>query len=81
MLGHLAGLLTTIAVIPQIKKVFVTQKVDDISVPMFIVMLSGVTLWTVYGAIKGEVPILIFNGISAVLNGVMLVMIFKLKSE
>ena len=68
LIGIVAGVCTTIAVVPQIYKTWKTKKVMDVSIGMFIVLILGVALWTVYGVIKKDWPIIITNGISVVLN-------------
>ena len=39
---------------------------------MFIALCIGVGLWTVYGIMKGDWPIILTNGTSFILNGIML---------
>ncbi|NNE32805.1 MAG: SemiSWEET transporter [Winogradskyella sp.] len=77
IIGLLAGLFTTIAIIPQIIKAIRTGNVESIS-PIFIgILLLGVGLWTVYGFLKSDWPIIITNGISFVLNTIMLLIYFN----
>lgn len=77
LIGSLAGLFTTIAIIPQIIRSWRTKKVKDVSIVMFIILITGVSLWVVYGIIKKDIPIIITNGISVVLNLIMLLFIIK----
>lgn len=77
--GLLAGLFTTIAVIPQIVKAIKTREVDNISPFFFIILLMGVGLWVVYGVLKTDWPIIITNGISFLLNVLMLTIYYKEK--
>ncbi|MHA7056084.1 SemiSWEET family sugar transporter [Aquimarina sp. M1] len=77
IIGTLAGIFTTIAVVPQIVKAFKTQKVDDVSPFYFIILLLGVGLWTFYGVLKMDWPIILTNGISFLLNTIMLLLYFK----
>jgi len=77
IIGSLAGLFTTIAVLPQIVKAIKTRRVEDVSIFMFAILCLGVGLWTVYGVIKDDLPIIITNGISFILNGIMLVIILN----
>ena len=77
----LAGIFTTIAVIPQIVKALKTHKVKDISPIFFSILLVGVGLWTYYGILKNDLPIIITNGISFVLNGCMLLLYFTSNKE
>lgn len=74
-IGIGAGFFTTVGVLPQIIKALKTQKVRDVSPYMFIILCIGVGLWTVYGVIKMDWPIIITNGISFVLNAIMLVIL------
>lgn len=75
LIGILAGIFTTIAAIPQILKAWKSKKVDDVSPLMFCVLILGVLLWTIYGVIKMDWPIIVTNGISVILNSTMLVLI------
>ena len=79
IIGYLAGIFTTIAVIPQIYKALTTNKVDDISPVFFSILLLGVGLWTVYGILKIDWPIILTNGISFILNALMLSIYLKNK--
>ena len=79
IIGILAGIFTTVAVIPQIYKAIKTNKVDDISPVFFSILLLGVGLWTVYGILKTDWPIMVTNGISFMLNATMLGIYIKNK--
>ncbi|GEQ85879.1 hypothetical protein ULMS_13870 [Patiriisocius marinistellae] len=81
IIGTLAGIFTTVAVIPQIVKAVQTKKVNDISPVFFSVLLLGVGLWTYYGILKKDWPIILTNGISFLLNGFMLVFYFVTKEK
>lgn len=80
LIGTLAGIFTTVAAIPQIFKAWKTKKVDDVSPKMFLVLTLGVALWTVYGILKADAPIIITNGISTILNSTMLFLILKFRN-
>ena len=75
IIGILAGICTTVAVIPQIIKAWKTKKVEDVSPGMFIILMCGVGLWTVYGIGKKDWPIILTNGISLLLNSFLLYLI------
>jgi MtN3 and saliva related transmembrane protein len=77
IIGTLAGIFTTVAVIPQIYKAIKTDNVDDISPIFFSILLLGVGLWTLYGILKNDWPIIITNGISFLLNMTMLAIYIK----
>lgn len=76
IIGILAGVFTTLGVLPQIIKAIKTKKVNDVSPLMFVVLCLGVGFWTVYGILKMDWPIILTNGISFILNAIMLYIIF-----
>ncbi|RNL87222.1 hypothetical protein ED312_10445 [Sinomicrobium pectinilyticum] len=81
ILGLVAGVCTTIAVIPQIKKSWRNKEVEDISPLMFIILVTGLSLWTVYGIIKKDIPIILTNGTSLMLNGIMLYLMMRYRKK
>lgn len=79
ILGLVAGVCTTAAVVPQIWKAWKTKEVDDVSPGMFFVLLAGLALWLVYGIIQKDIPIIATNGTALLLNIFMLFLIFRYK--
>lgn len=77
VLGLVAGVCTTAAVVPQIWKAWKTKKVKDVSPGMFLVLITGLALWTVYGIIQNDLPIIITNGVALALNSLMLYLLFR----
>jgi len=61
IIGIIAGVLTTSSFIPQIIKILSTKKTGDISLIMYIVFMTGMSLWLVYGIFLGELPIILAN--------------------
>ena len=60
-LGYLAGVLTTIAFVPQVLKVWLSKSTSDISLIMFIIFTVGVLLWLIYGLIINDYSLVITN--------------------
>ena len=81
IIGFIAGILTTVAVLPQLIKSWKTKKVMDISPFMFVLLLGGVGMWVVYGIVKNDYPIILTNGISFLLNLFMLVIMLLYQSK
>lgn len=77
ILGLVAGAFTTAAVIPQIWKAWRTKEVDDVSPGMYFVLITGLALWTIYGVIKSDIPIIATNGLAFMLNCFMLYLYFS----
>ena len=81
LLGFAAGILTTVAILPQLIKSWRTKKVVDISPVMFLVLITGVGLWAVYGILKNDWPIIITNSISFLLNFSMLFLLVSYRKK
>ena len=74
VLGLVAGLLTTASLIPQALKIWKTKSAKDVSLRMFTAFSLGVALWLVYGILKKEIPIIVWNAASLTLGGAILAM-------
>jgi len=81
ILGIVAGALTMCGIIPQIYKAHRTRKTGDISKGMLTVIMSGVLLWTVYGILKNDFPIILTNAMAFLLNAYMLYLVYQLNSK
>lgn len=79
VLGVIAGVLTSISMIPQLIKVIKEKNVDDISLVMLLVLISGLSLWVWYGLMKNEMPIILSNAFAVLVNISLLIcyMIYK----
>lgn len=77
IIGLIAGVCTTVAVIPQIRKAWKTKKVNDVSPGMFAILMLGVGLWVVYGITQNDIPIIAANGVSLGLNSFMLYLMLR----
>ena len=61
IVGFIAGILTTVAFVPQIIIVWRTRSAEDISLGMYTLFTLGVVLWLVYG-VGGVVKARHFDG-------------------
>ena len=68
VVGIAAGVCTAMSMIPQIVKVIKEKKTEDISLFYLLVLLFGLGLWTYYGILKDDLPIIATNIFSMVLN-------------
>ena len=69
VVGLATAVCTTGANLPQLKKAWSTGQTDDISLNMLLVLSCGLALWVVYGVLKGDIVIILANGISLTLIG------------
>lgn len=72
--GLAAGALTSIALIPQVIKIWHTKHADDISASMFVIFTVGVALWLIYGIQAGSLPVMLANAVTLVLALVILIL-------
>jgi MtN3 and saliva related transmembrane protein len=77
ILGLVAGVFTTFAVIPQIMRVYKLKSAHEISLIFTATLLTGVLIWLVYGIVLGLAPLIIWNSIGAVLNACLLLAKFR----
>jgi MtN3 and saliva related transmembrane protein len=78
-IGGIAAFCTTASYFPQLKKCWQTGKAGDLSLKMFLILTTGVALWSVYGFLKGDIVIIAANTISlALLAGILY---FKLRER
>ena len=63
-IGLLAGVLTTVAFIPQLLKIYASKSGKDVSARMFVMFSVGVALWLVYGILIGSPPVIIANTVT-----------------
>ena len=66
VIGLFAAASTTIAFFPQMIRTIRTKSTEDISLPMYTLMVIGQLLWLLYGIFQGDLPIVLANGISSV---------------
>jgi MtN3 and saliva related transmembrane protein len=76
-IGIIAGILTASSMLPQVIKVMKEKKAEEISLLMLIVLITGITLWVVYGVMKKDMPIIATNAFSLLVNGVLIVLRIK----
>ena len=76
-LGFIAGILTTVAFVPQVIKIWKTRHARDISLGMFAIFSSGVLLWLFYGIEIGAMPVIVANAVTLGLS--LTILVFKIK--
>ncbi len=81
IIGTIAGILTSVSMIPQLIKVLKEKEVENLSWGMIAVLLTGVSLWVVYGIMKDELPIILSNGFSVLVNTTLLIYYFRYKNK
>jgi len=77
--GITAGCITAMSALPQLIKIIKEKKVEDISLWTLIVLITGLSLWTLYGFLKDDIPILATNLFSLLINVMLVFLRLKYK--
>jgi MtN3 and saliva related transmembrane protein len=77
IIGLVAAISSTIAMLPQVIRVWKTKSCKDVSLGMFMIMTISQVTWLTYGTLVGELPIIASN--SVVLIQTMAILTFKFK--
>jgi MtN3 and saliva related transmembrane protein len=80
VIGTVAGILSTTSFVPQVLKAW-REGTESISQRMYMVTVSAFTLWTIYGFVIGSWPVVVFNALSLILSGTILVLKLRSRGE
>ena len=65
--GVAAALCSMGSFVPQALKIMRDHEADAVSAPMYVVTVAGFALWTGYGVLIGQWPLIVANAISGAL--------------
>ena len=77
VIGFMATGFAVTSTVPQIRKALRTKKSDDLSIRFIIVLITGLSLWVVYGVGKNDIVLIIGNLTAVALNSYMLFLKIK----
>ena len=81
-IGYFAAVLTTISFLPQVIHTIKIKDTRSISLTMYSMFFVGTICWLIYGVIIHSLPVILANGITMLLAGIILIMKIKnLKKE
>ena len=63
IIGTVAASFTTAAFFPQAIKTLRTRETSGLSLSMYLLLVTGVALWLLYGLMIGSRPLIVANGI------------------
>lgn len=72
LIGYGAAALTTAAFVPQAVRSWSTRDLSGISLSMYSLFTLGVGLWLVYGLFIDSWPVILANGVTLALAGLVL---------
>ena len=77
--GIAAGVLTSISLLPQLIKIIREKKAEDISYFMLIILLLGLSCWVWYGILRDDLPIIVTNSFSLLVNTLVIIFTIRYK--
>ena len=81
ILGYACGFCTTIAFLPQTIKSIRSRNVSGLSLSMYVIYCIGLIFWILYGVYLNSFQMVLFNGITLLLNGIILHLIIVNKGN
>ena len=67
-LGYFAGTLTVVSFLPQVIRAWKSRQTRDLSMAMYAILITASSLWTVYGIIIHDWPVIVTNVLMVTLN-------------
>jgi MtN3 and saliva related transmembrane protein len=77
LVGYVAAMLTTVAFLPQVVRVWRSKSTKDLALPTLLSFIAGVAMWLIYGLLVTSTPIIAANAVTLVLN--LIILRFKFK--
>ena len=74
VIGSFAAAASTASFAPQAWKIIRSRQVRDISAVMYTLTVCGFALWTAYGVLLAQWPLIVTNAICLALSGFILMM-------
>ena len=81
LIGLAAGICTATSLIPQVIKTIQEKKVENISLLMLIVLMTGLILWIIYGIKRNDIPIMVTNSFSLLVNITMIILRIRYRNK
>jgi MtN3 and saliva related transmembrane protein len=79
--GIAAGVLTSVSLLPQLIKIIREKKAEAISYFMLIILLCGLSCWVWYGVLREDLPIIITNSVSLLINSLVIIFTIRYKKK
>ena len=68
LIGILATFFSLWSTVPHIRKSLRTKKTHDVSKRLIMFVIGGLSLWVLYGILKGDIIIIVANSLGVSLN-------------
>lgn len=72
VIGFCAGLCSMVSFTPQLIKTWRERDARSISLRMYVVTVTGFSLWVTYGVMIGSLPVMLTNSVCLILSALIL---------
>ncbi len=81
LIGISAGILTSLSLLPQLIKIMREKQADELSIVWLLILFTGLGLWTWYGWLKDDLPLLISNAVSMLITFTLMMLKYKYRMK
>lgn len=81
LIGIAAGICTAISLLPQLIKIIREKEARNISLFYLVILMAGLALWIWYGILRKDLPIIVTNVTSIVLNVAIIILGIRYKRK
>ena len=81
IIGTLAALCSMASFVPQIVKIWRDRDAESVSLRMYVVTVTGFSLWTAYGVMSHSWPVIGANTVCLVLSGIILALKWRFSAK
>uniref|UniRef100_A0A6M3LDA5 PQ loop repeat protein n=1 Tax=viral metagenome TaxID=1070528 RepID=A0A6M3LDA5_9ZZZZ len=75
----IVGISMSVGGTPQIYRMWMRKRSDDISITLWVVMVHGIAWWLYYGITIGSISLIITNSVCLFIDSIVLMMVVKYK--
>ena len=79
IVGIGAGVCTGVSLLPQLIKIYKEKKSESVSWGMLLILMTGLVGWIWYGFLKSDLPIIVTNCFSVIVNIAIMILSTKYK--
>ena len=80
-IGLVAGFIGIVAWIPQIRRVWIDEKEEGISLPTFLAVTVSLSLWLVYGIIVNSIAMIVSNILTLAFIIVITIGVYRIRNK
>ena len=80
-MGTGAALCSMASFTPQIVKIWRERDASSVSLRMYVITVTGFSLWIAYGVMSGSWPVTMANTVCLILSGIILTLKWKFSRE